>query len=86
METDIYGGFKIGPFFKSGFGKIHMSNCVIQDPNGVIIIESLETMEVQGNSLLIKKGDTKVRVLIKPFLEKCINCCEEIINLWNTYR
>lgn len=85
VTKNIYGGFNIGKFFNFGAGNCKMSNCIFSEPNGVTIIESIETIETNGNSLLIKKGEGKIRVLIKPFLEKSIKCCKEIINLWSSY-
>lgn len=84
MKKDIYGGFDIGGF-KMG-GNVRMSGCVFSGPEGVTIVESLETVEVEGQSLLINAGNNNIRVLIKPFLIKCVECCKSVISLWKTYK
>ncbi len=82
IEKDIYGNLNIPGFFH-GMGNVHMSNVSIKTPNGVNVIISLNKVRVQGNSLVISKNGQEIEVSIKLFLNKCIECCEEIINLWN---
>ena len=84
ITPDIYGGFNIGDMFQFS-GNVKMKGVVLSGPNGMAIVEELETYEVDGASLVINKEDRSVRVLIKPFLEKCILCCGEVVDLWKTY-
>ena len=82
IEQDIYGGYNIGNIIKTGPGcNVKMSNCVSVNSSGTTIINSLETVLIKRNSLVIQVGDQSIPVLIKPFLTKCINCCNEIVKL-----
>lgn len=86
IEQNIYGDTSVGNLVKStGGGKLTMENCVIETPMGTTVIKKLVSGEIDGNSLMIKKGDKNIKVFIKLFLEKCIKCSEEIVELWNTY-
>jgi hypothetical protein len=85
IEKNFYGGVSISGFINNA-QNIHMSGVYIENPNGSIIINSLDVERIKGNSLIINKDKYEVEVLIKPFLKKCIDCCEEIIILWNSYR
>jgi hypothetical protein len=85
VTPDIYGGFSIGDTFRFS-GNVTMKGCYFSGPNGITMVDELETREIDGASLIIVgEQERSTRVLIKPFLEKCIFCCEEIVELWKTY-
>lgn len=84
IQKDIYGGFNVDNF-KFG-GNVQMEGCVFKSPLGVTIVESLKTTRKKGNSMIIKRGSKEFCILIKPFLEKCLKCCEKIIEVWTEYK
>lgn len=86
VKENIYGGFSIGNGFQSNGPSMEMSGCVFLTNEGVTLIESLRTVKIQGNSLLINKNDQEIQVLIKPFLKKCLDCCEDILKIWSVYQ
>jgi hypothetical protein len=86
LEEDIYGGIRIGGFTSMPGAVTDMSNCSMTDNSGKFtFIKKLETKIIPGNSLLLSKDGKQIRVLIRPFLKKCLSCCSDIVSLWKTY-
>ena len=84
VEEKMTGGYKIGAF-DVGIGE--MTGCVLGFVcGGTVIIDKMETFEISGKSLVVKQNGKVYRVLIKLYLKHCLDCCEEIIKLWGTFK
>lgn len=81
LKVDMYGKPKLS--FLQGMDNIVLLGTTVNYTDRSFLIKSLVTTKQLGKSLLITKDGSKVNVLITPFLENCIECCDAVIDLWN---
>ncbi len=80
IKIDMYGQPKLG--FIHGGSNMIFGGLILNYTDRSFLINLITTREC-GKSLLIRNNGGEFNVRIKPFLENCINCSEEIINLWS---
>lgn len=89
--TDIIensdGSINLGEYILIAPGsKVIMLDSQIIGPEGITKIKNLNTVEFKGKNLEITKGGLTTSVQIQPFLKDCINCAENILEVWKSYQ